>query len=172
MWKILINENQLKEWVEAAGRIKEDFGIDRALGYLIGEKFYSIVSPLRSCEELIRTIDEEMKNPDYNPVGVTLYRSRKLVTNLHEIYKKEIAIITETEKLLFKFASLIREAFEPYEIRNYFKSNPRFGMKAHIASDEEYEFLAGRGIVEHSLDTEIDDALICGEIMKYFHISS
>lgn len=45
MWKILINENQLKEWVEAAGRIKEDFGIDRALGYLIGEKFYSIVSP-------------------------------------------------------------------------------------------------------------------------------
>ena len=44
MSKILVNENQLKEWIEAAEQIKDSFGIDRALGYLIGEKFYDIIS--------------------------------------------------------------------------------------------------------------------------------
>jgi hypothetical protein len=42
---------------------------------------------------------------------------------------------------------------------------------AQIASDEEYEFLVGRGIVEHSLDTELEDALIFGDMMRYFEVS-
>jgi len=171
MSKILVNENQLKEWIEAAEQIKDSFGIDRALGYLIGEKFYDIISTLHSCQELIRTIDEERKKPDYKPLGVTIYGDSKLVTDLHHIYKKEMAIITELEGLVAGFATLIKGAFEPYEIYNYFESNPRLGTMAQIASDEEYEFLVGRGIVEHSLDTELEDALIFGDMMRYFEVS-
>lgn len=171
MSKILVNENQLRVWIQLAERIKDSFGIDRALGYLIGERFYDIVSTLHSCQELIRTIDEERKKPDYKPIGVTISGNRKLVTNLHQIYKREVAIITETNELLAEFATLIKQAFHPYEICNYFESNPRLGTMAQIASDEEYEFLVGRGIVEHSLDTEIEDALIFGDMMKYFGVS-
>lgn len=32
------DEGQLSKWVEAAETIEEEFGIDKALGYLIGEK--------------------------------------------------------------------------------------------------------------------------------------
>lgn len=171
MSKILVNENQLKEWIEAAERIKDSFGINRALGFLIGEKFYEIVSTLHSCQELVRIIDKESKKPDYEPIGVTTYGNCELVTNLHQIYKKEVAIITEIEELLTGFATLIKGAFEAYEICNYFASNPRLGSMAQIASDEEYEFLVSRGFVEHSLDTEMEDALIFGDMMKYFGIS-
>ena len=100
MWKRLVNESQLIEWVEAAEGIKDHFGIDRALGRLIGEKFYGIVSTLHFSRKLIRTIDEERKKPDYNPIGITIYKNHKLVTNLQEIYKKESAIITEIEDAL------------------------------------------------------------------------
>lgn len=43
MMDYFINENQLDHWVEAAENIKEGFGIDEALGYLIGEKFHGLV---------------------------------------------------------------------------------------------------------------------------------
>jgi hypothetical protein len=169
--KILINENQLRKWIEAAAEIKAHFGADRALAYLIGEKFYSIISMLRSCRQLIRTIDEERKKPDYHPIGVATYRGRNLVTNLNESYKREVFIITWTEELLVKFAALIGEAFEPYEIRTYLEAGPPLGAMAHICSEEEYEFLVGRGIVEHSLDSEIEDAMIFGDMLKYFSIT-
>jgi len=169
--KILINETQLREWIEAAGEMKAQFGAERALAYLIGERFYSIVSMLRSCRQLIRAIDEESKKPDYHSVGVTTYRGRKLVTDLRETYRREVFIITWTEELLIKFAALIGEAFEPYEIRTYLESSPLLGAMAHICSEEEYEFLVSRGIVEHSLDSEIEDAMIFGDMRRYFGIS-
>ena len=171
MVNIFVNEDQLKEWIRVAERIKDSFGVDRALRYLIGEKFYGMVSTLHSCRGLIRTICEEKKSPDYKPIGVTIYGDRRLVTDLHQIYRKEVATVAEIEKLLAGFATLICGAFEPYEIYNYFESNPRLGAMAQIASAEEYEFLVSRGIVEHSLDTELEDALIFGDIMKFFAVS-
>jgi hypothetical protein len=73
--------------------------------------------------------------------------------------------------MLGKFATLIKGAFETYEIRKYFESNPRLGTMRHITPDEEYDFLTRNGAVEHSIDTEIEDALIFGTMMKYFQIS-
>ncbi len=171
MSKIFTNENQLKEWVDSAKGIQERFGIDKALGYLMGEKFYGIVSVVHSSQKLLGSIAEEKKKPDYNSIRETRYKDFKIMTNLDKLYKEYVAIIGEAEELLVEFATLIKQVFHPYEIRNYFESNPRLGTMAQIASDEEYEFLVSRGIVEHSLDTELEDALIFGDMMKYFQIS-
>jgi hypothetical protein len=171
MGNIFTNENQLKEWVDAAKGIKERFGIDKALGYLIGEKFYNLVDILHASRKMVRTIDEERKQPDYNPIYVTTSKNREHVTKLNEIYKEETGIITEAEELLVKFTALIKGAFEPYEIRKYFESNPRLGVHGHISTDEEHDFLVSKGAVEHSVDTEIEDALILGDMMKYFGVS-
>ncbi len=170
MKRILINENQLREWIKAAEGMRERLGIDRALGYLIGEKFYRIVHSLHSSQRLIRSIAEEREKPDYNPIRETIYKDLKIVTNLDEIWKRDIIVIVEVEGLLAEFAALIKGVFEPREIRDYFESHPRLGAMAQIASDEEYEFLASRGFVEHSLNTELEDALIFGDMMKYFGI--
>ena len=63
-----VNENQLIEWVEAAKDIKERFGINKALGYLIGEKFFDVVNNLCSDQKMINYIDEQREKPDYNPI--------------------------------------------------------------------------------------------------------
>jgi len=170
MGKIFANDNQLQEWVEAAEGIKDRFGIDKALGYLIGEKFYNLVEILHLSRKRIRLIDSERKKPDYNPIRETIFGNRKHVENLDEIYKEEKEIIIEVEELLIKFTKVIKVAFEPYEIRKYFESHPRLGVHGHISTDEELDFLVSKGAVEHSLDTEIEDAMIFGDMKKYFNM--
>ncbi|MDA8325324.1 MAG: hypothetical protein M0033_03810 [Nitrospiraceae bacterium] len=170
MGKIFLNDNQLEEWVAAADGIREQFGLYKALGYVIGEKFYNLVKILYSSRQSIRSIDEKRKKPDYKPVIEKDLGNSKITINWDEEYEHEKAVAAEAEQLLPKFAGLIKDAFAPDEIKEYFKSNPRFGALGHISSDEEFDFFVEHGAVEHSLDTEINDALIFGDIMKYFGV--
>lgn len=171
MGKIFINDNEIEEWVDAAEGIQERFGIEKALGYLIGEKFYTLVDTLHSARKIMRTIDEERKKPDFNPIRVTKYKDHEVVTNLDETYEDEKARVMEAEGLLVKFVFLINQAFSPHEIRKYFDSHPRLGVMGHIASEEEHDFMVSEGVVEHSIDTEVEDALIFGDMMKYFGVN-
>lgn len=135
MGNIFINDNILKEWVQASEGIAEDFGIEKALGYLIGEKFYRLVS--------------------------VLHDSRR---------EKDTDRTTEAEKLLSEFVSLIKDSFEPHEIRGYFQSHPRLGIHGHVSSEEQHAFLVEHGAIEHSIDTELQDALIFGDMLRYFGV--
>jgi hypothetical protein len=171
MWEILFNTEKLKEWVEAAKTIHARFGIEKALGYLIGEKFYHVVFTLHSSKELLRMIAEERKKPGYRPSAETTYKNRTVLTNMDEIYEKNIEVAKDTEEALTRFAVLINDVFESHQIKSYLESNPRLGIHGHIASEEDYDFLVSRGAVEHSIDTEVRDALILGDMMKYLGIS-
>ena len=168
MGRIFTNGDQLKEWVEAAEGIERRFGIEKALGYLIGEKFYNLISIIYDSRQSIRTIDEERKKPWYNPLRERSYGNSKYVENLDETYEKEKQTIIETEALLAEFSDLIKGAFARHKIRQYFESNPRLGTLGHILSAEQYDSLISSGSVEHTLDTEIQDALIFGDMLKYF----
>jgi hypothetical protein len=170
--KIFTNPNQLEEWVEAAEGIQDRFGTEKALGYVIGEKFHNLVERLHASQKSIRTINEKRKKPDFNPIRVTKYEDRELVINLDEIYENEKASIIEAEGLLIKFVFLISEAFSPHEIRKYFDSHPRLGVHGHICTEEDHEFLVKHGVIEHSIETEVEDALIFGDMMKYFGINA
>jgi len=41
----------------------------------------------------------------------------------------------------------------------------------HVASEEDHDFMIEKGALEHSLDTEVEDAMILGDMMKYFGVS-
>ncbi len=125
MSKIFVNPTQLEEWVEAARGIRDRFGTEKALGYVIGEKFYNLVDKVHSAQKIIRSIEDERKKPDYNPIRERTLRKHKFVENLEETYEQHKEIIIEAEGLSLKFAFLISQAFEPYEIRKYFESHPR-----------------------------------------------
>jgi hypothetical protein len=172
MSKIFTNPKQLEEWVATAVGIQERYGIEKALGYIIGEKFYNLVETLHSAQKIIRAIDEEPKTPDFNPIRVTKYKDRELVTNLNKTYEREKEIVIEAGGLLVKFVFLISQAFSTHEIRKYFESYPRLGALGHITSEEEQDFLVRHGAVEYSFDTEVEDALIFGDMMKYFGVSA
>jgi hypothetical protein len=169
--KIFINDNQIQEWVDAAEGITEDFGIEKGLGYLIGEKFYNLVALLHDARKTVREIDEKRKQPDYNPIRVTKYKDKEFISNLDDMYEWDKGRIPEAEKLLPEFVILVREAFEPHEIQEYLQSHPRLGVHGHISTEEQHEFMVQHGAIEHSIDTELQDALIFGDMLKYFGIS-
>ena len=171
MSKIFTNPNQLEEWVEAAEGIQDRYGIEKALGYLIGENFYNLVDTLHSARKIMRTIDEQKKLPDFNPIRVTKYKDRELVTNLDEMYENEKVRVIEAGGVLVKFVFLISQVFHPHEIRKYFESHPRLGSHGHVCTDEQYEFMVSKGVIEHFMDTEVEDALIFGDMMNYFGVS-
>jgi hypothetical protein len=169
--KIFTNPKQLEEWVEAAEGIQERYGIEKALGYLIGEKVYNLVERIHTSRRIIRAIDEERKKPDFNPIRVTKYKDGELVTNLDETYEDEKTRVLEAEGLAVKFAFLINEAFSPLEIGKYFESHPRLGVHGHVTSEKQFEFMVRKGAIKHSIETEVEDALIFGDMMKYFGVS-
>ena len=87
------------------------------------------------------------------------------------MHDRDIERSLEAERLLPEFAGLIIAAFEPHEIRQYFSSHPRLGVHGHIANEEQHEFMVQHGAIEHSIETEVQDALILGDMMKYFGIT-
>ena len=165
------NEHQLQQWIEAAEGIKKEFGIEKALGYLIGEKFYNIVSDNHFSRKMIRTINEQRKQPDYNPEKETGEGRFKRTINLEDEYRGYEQGVIETEKILIEFANLIKSSFTLYEIRGYFDSNPRLGTLGHTVTEEVHDLFIQHGAVDHSITTEVEDALILGDMMKYFHIT-
>lgn len=46
-----VNENQLQDWVSAAEGIRDEFGVEKALWYVIGEKFYNVLKYAASYYE-------------------------------------------------------------------------------------------------------------------------
>jgi hypothetical protein len=165
------NENQLHQWIEAAEGIEERFGLEKALGYLIGEKFYNIVSDNHFARKMIRIIADERKQPDYNPIREYGEGKFKKSINLDEQYKAHESLIIETEQILIEFTKLVKDSFDLDEIKSYFDSNPRLGAHGHTTSEEQHDFLIQHGAIEHSIETEVKDALILGDMMKYLQIS-
>jgi hypothetical protein len=86
------------------------------------------------------------------------------------MYESRKEIIIEAKDLLGRFVVLIKEAFEPIAVQEYLKSHPCLGVHGHVASDEQYEFLVEQGAIENSIETEVEDALILGDMLKYFGI--
>jgi hypothetical protein len=164
------NENQLRQWTEAAVGIKEKFGINKALGYLIGEKFYDIVSDNHFARKIIRTINEQRKQPDCNPVKEIGEGKFKRIINLDDKYKEYEQRVIETVKILTEFANLIKRSFALYEIKGYFDSSPRLGTLGHTVTEEVHDLFIQQGAVEHSIETEVEDALILGDMIKYFQV--
>ncbi len=171
MGKLLFDEEHLQDWVNAAEGIEERFGIDKAMGYLIGEKFYNIVDDLYFSQKMVRNIEEKKKSPDYNPIRQTVTKRYTCTENLDETLLEKKEKIVAAQETLSRFASLIKEAFPMYKINQYLKSHPRLGVMGHVASEEDHDFMIEKGVVEHSLETEVEDAMILGDMMKYFGVS-
>jgi hypothetical protein len=166
MSNIFTNPNQLEEWVDASLGIQERFGIAKALGYLIGEKFYNLVGTFYAARKLCRLVQEETRKPDYNAIPEAVLERQRNTENL-ETYQ-QIAI--EADGQLLKFAFLISQAFPANEIRKYFESHPPLGAHGHVSTEEQHECMVNRGAIEYSIEQEVEDALRFGDMLKYFGI--
>ena len=124
-----------------------------------------------SDRKKINDMDKRRKKQDYNPLS-EIGDENKFTINFDEVYKKRKKKLKEVEDILKEFSSLIKNSFAREEIRKYFDSNPRFGPLGHIFSEQEHRFRIEKGAVEYSIETEIEDALIFGEMIKYLGIKT
>ena len=161
-----VNENQLEQWIEAAEGIEERFGIDKALGYIIGEKFYNLVKDLRLSKEMMKEIKADIGSPNCNDIqNINGAVNRNIIERdtRYNNYKHKCSILPI---ILLEFTTLIKSSFSPHEIIRYFDSNPRLGSLGHVTTEEEHKVFVENGAVEHSTETEIEDALIIGEMKE------
>lgn len=159
---------QLTRWCDASENIREDWRLEKALGYLVGEKFYEMIHSFRWIKKHTTELGKRKLEPDYDPI----VREGKYVTNLDERYKEGQTTITRLDLIIPEFARLIRESYDTSEILTYFSENPRMGALGHVLKEEDHEFFTESGAVEHSLETEVEDTLIIGEMKKLLIDSS
>jgi len=131
-------EELIDDWKAAASHIKAEFGIEKAIGYFVGEKFYNLT--------------EEVKR-------------------LQRDNKDDSKIVNNLERLLFRCSQEIMATFTEQELNDYFRSNPRFGALGHVLNKDGHRLFVEKGAVEHTIDTEIEDALIMGEMKKYLKVN-
>jgi len=165
-----VNENQLQDWISGAEHVKDEYGVKKALGYVIGEKFYNVIRYANSYYECMKSIEEERQKPGYNPIRTySLGKYGESIENLDETYEKNKKRVAESKGIIEEFVRLIEETFARHEINAYLDSHPRLGSTGHIASEEEHDFMVEKGMVERTVETEISDALIFDEIKKHFN---
>jgi hypothetical protein len=169
-YTFFVNENQLRDWIVGAERVRDEYGVQKALGYVIGEKFYSVLQVAASYRETLKSIEEERRQPDYNPIRTySLGKYGESVENRDETCEKTKKRVSEEKDILEELARLIEGTFARHEINAYFDSHPRLGAMGHIASEEEHAFMVEKGAVERTVETEASDALLFDEIKKYFN---
>jgi hypothetical protein len=163
------DENQIEKWVSAAENIKDEYGLEKALGYIIGEKFYNLSRTYKYNQERMMRIEKERKRPGYSPKRIV--SGGKFNIDLDKEYEKAEKEVTALKEILTDFSEMIKDSFTGYEIEKYFDSHMRLGTLGHVLAEEEHKVFIEKGVVEHSFETEINDSLVLGDMMKYFDLN-
>jgi hypothetical protein len=168
VYSIFAYENQPELWVEAALNIQKRYGIDKALGYVIGEKLYNLLVMHNNSLQKLHQIEEQRKLSDYES-----HRKAQLAFGDYEIdldqeYQRLKRVIDETNQAKQEMVERMLAAFDLFQIYEYFQSNPRLGSSGHILSEEQQRYWWKMGIEEHTIEDEIRDALLFGELQRLF----
>lgn len=168
MYSIFAYENQPELWVEAARNIERRYGIDKALGYVIGEKLYNLLVMHNSSLQKLHQIEEQRKLSDYESHRKAQSAFGDYEIDLDQEYQRLKRVIDETNQAKQEMVERILAAFDLFQIYEYFQSNPRLGSSGHILSEEQQRYWWKMGIEEHTLEDEIRDALLFGELQRLF----
>ena len=168
MYSIFAYENQPELWVEAALNIQKHYGIDKALGYVIGEKLYNLLLMHNNSLIKLQQIEEQRKRSDYESHRRVHSAFGEYEIDLDQEYQRLKRVIDETNRAKQEMVKRILTTFEITQIYGYFQSNPRLGSSGHILSEEQQRYWWKMGIEEHTLEDEIRDALLFGELQRLF----
>jgi hypothetical protein len=108
MGEIFLNNNHLGDWIVKAEDLRTARGTSQALHYLIGEKFFNMVSLYRSFMDEL-----PVNSPDIQHLSGD-------GTHTGGPHDSTLIAVNELEEMLSEFAALINQSFEPYVVRGFF----------------------------------------------------
>lgn len=156
----------IHKYCEAAERIKENFGTEKALKYLIGEKFHAILKQIRFVLSQIKEIKSERKKPNYNPIRKVKHTRKTIEINLDEEYESLQEELISLNEAKTSFVEEIKRIFSDYETGVFLNSIMAFGSAEQFLSPEEYKFCLKKGMLEKTVVDEADDVLILEEMKE------
>jgi len=166
-----LDYHQIRAYCKEAQEIADEYGVDDALFYLIGEKFSPLLSALKKAEAKVKYLyNPEDVRSEESPLkagGVTLRASYSLAVETH--YQKSLEVLEDLRHLRDDFLGEMKEAFEISDIMDFLDSYPRLGFKTQkpVYQDDLIEGDSD-GLDVEDLFSEIDDVFIVEEIRKLF----
>jgi len=166
-----LDYHQIRAYCKEAQEIADEYGVEDALSYLIGEKFSPLLSALKKAEAKVKYLyNREDVASDGNPLsegGVTLRAGYSLAVETH--YQNSLEALKDLKHLRDDFLGEMKEAFEISDIRDFLDSYPSLGSKTQkqVYQDDLIDSDRGELGVE-DLFSEIDDLFMVEEIKKLF----
>ena len=166
-----LDYHQIRAYCKEAQEIANDYGVEDALSYLIGEKFSPLLSALKKAEAKVKYLySPEEALADDNPLnagGVTLRAGYSITIETH--YQKSLEALKDLKHLRDDFVGEMKEAFEISDIRDFLESYPSLGSKT--PQQTYHDDLIGGDPGEMDVEdifSEIDDLFMVDEIKKLF----
>ena len=162
---------QIRAYCKEAQEIADEYGVEDALSYLIGEKFSPLLSALKKAEAKVKYLysqdDTHWDDNSLNEGDVVLRTDYSMAIAAH--YQKSLETLTDLKHLRDDFVGEMKEAFEISDIKGFLESYPSLGPQTpqQAYPDDLIDSAPGEMVVE-DIFSEIDDLFMVEEFKKLF----
>ena len=166
-----LDYHQIRAYCKEAQEIADEYGVEDALSYLIGEKFSPLLSALKKAETKVKYLYSQEDVPAEGNLlsesGTTLRAGYSLAVETH--YQNSLEALKDLKHLRDDFLGEMKEAFEISDIREFLDSSPSLGSitQKQVYPDDVLDSDRGELQVE-DLFAEIDDLFMVEELKKLF----
>ncbi len=161
--------NQIKAWCQESQEIADEYGVEEALSYLLGEKFAPLLRELKNARRQVQFLYSEKDRSMVEPLAQKdqAFRLGYMLT-LENNYKEQLEAIKHLERLTADFIDEIRDAFEEQDVIEFLENYPRLDPPQ---DDLTFNFdslkISDSGqLTAEDLMAEVEDIYLAEEIKK------
>ncbi len=160
---------EIRAWCKESQEIAEEYGVEEALSYLLGEKFAPLLRELKDARRQVQFLYSEKDRSMVEPLAQKdqAFRLGYMLT-LENNYREQLETIKHLERLTGDFIEEIRDAFEEQDVIKFLENHPRldppqddmsFNLDSLKISDSEK-------LTAEDLMAEVEDIYLAEEIRK------
>lgn len=164
-----VDYHQIRAWCLEAQEIADDYGVEEALSYLMGEKFAPLLRQVKSARSQVQHLYSEK---DREMVESLAKKDQDLrlgyMMTLETNYKEQLEQIKHLEQLTSDFVHEIREAFEEQDVIEFLENYPRLeSPEDNLAFDlESLKISDDAPMTTKDVMAEVEDIFLAEEMRK------
>ncbi|QPJ62889.1 MAG: PTS sugar transporter subunit IIA [Candidatus Nitronauta litoralis] len=161
--------HEIRAWCKESQEIADEYGIEEALSYLLGEKFAPLLRELKKARRQVQFLYSEKDRSMVEPLAKKDqdFRLGYMMT-LENNYREQLEAIKHLERLTGDFMEEIRDAFEEQDVLEFLENYPRLDSPQDDLTMS-FETLGGTDsdqFTTKDLMAEVEDIYLAEEIRK------
>ncbi len=161
--------HQIRAWCLEAQEIADDYGVDEALSYLMGERFAPLLREVKNARNQVQYLYSEKDRAMVETLAEKdqSFRLGYMMT-LENNYKEHLEQIKHLEQLTSDFIHEIREAFEEQDVMEFLENYPRLDPPQDDLSLnlDSLKISDADQMTAEDLLAEVDDIFLAEEMRK------